>query len=39
MIRLEVFAHTIPKRMDYYTTVKIKAKIFVMKKAITEPVV
>lgn len=38
-IRMELYAHTIPRRMDYYTNLKIKARIYLLKKAITEPVV
>lgn len=36
---MELYAHTIPRRMDYYTNLKIKARIYLLKKAITEPVV
>jgi hypothetical protein len=39
MVRFELSAFDIPKRMDYYTNIKLKAKIFLTKKAITDPVV
>lgn len=39
MVRFELFAFDIPRRMDYYTNIKLKAKIFLTKKAITDPVV
>ena len=39
LIRMELYAHTIPKRIDYYTSIKVVANVFILKKAITEPVV
>jgi len=39
MIRMEIFAHTVPKRIDYYTSLKVTAKVYLMRKAITDPVV
>ena len=36
---MELYAHTIPRRVDYYTNLKVIAKIFLLKKAVTEPVV
>jgi hypothetical protein len=39
MLRMELFSHCIPKRTDYYTQLKVKAKIFLLRKAITDPVV
>jgi hypothetical protein len=39
MLRLELFSHFIPKRTDYYTQLKVKAKVYLLKKAITDPVV
>jgi len=35
MIRMDIFAFDIPKRMDIYTNIKLKAKIYLLKKAIT----
>jgi hypothetical protein len=39
MVRFELFAFDIPRRMDYYTNIKLKARIYLTKKAITDPVV
>jgi hypothetical protein len=36
---MELQAHTVPKRIDYYTSLKVKAKVSLLKKAITDPVV
>jgi hypothetical protein len=39
MIRMELLAHTVPKRIDYYTNLKVVARVWLLRKAITEPVV
>ena len=39
MLRLELASHYIPKRTQYYTPLKLKAKIYLLKRAVTEPVV
>ena len=39
MVRIEIQAHSIPRRIDYYTNLTLKASFFLLKKAITEPVV
>lgn len=39
MLRMELYAHSIPRRTDYYTQMKVMAKIYLLKKAVTDPVV
>lgn len=39
MLRLEMEAFFIPTRMDYYTQLKVKVHVYLLRKAITEPVV
>ncbi len=35
LARMELYSHTIPKRIDYYSTIKVTARFFILKKAIT----
>jgi hypothetical protein len=35
MIRIDLSAFDIPKRLDVYTNIKLKAKVYLLKKAIT----
>jgi hypothetical protein len=39
MLKMELFSHYIPKRTQYYTKLKLKAKIYLLRKAVTDPVV
>ena len=39
MIRVQIFANTIPKRYDVYAPLSVKATIYLTKKSITNPVV
>ena len=35
LIRMELYAHTIPKRVDTFSNLKVVARIFLLKKAVT----
>lgn len=35
MIRIDLYAFDIPRRLDVYTNIKLKAKVYLLKKAIT----
>lgn len=39
MLRMELYSHSIPRRTDYYTQMKVRARIYLLKKAVTDPVV
>lgn len=39
MLRMELYSLSIPRRTDYYTQMKVKARVFLLKKAVTDPVV
>jgi hypothetical protein len=35
MIRMDLYAFDVPRRVDVYTNIKLKAKIYLLRKAIT----
>jgi hypothetical protein len=39
MIRMELYSHHIPKITHYYTQLKVKARVFLRRQAVTDPVV
>lgn len=39
MVRMELASHTVPRRIDYYTQLKVVARVYLLRRAVTDPVV